>query len=356
MRKKVFALSICVFKFTVSKNKNVYAQTYFCRQMKYLLMLPDDVFRQQMLPYLTVHDVGVLEYACVKHEYRLQLLEKISGVILIGDKDKLMSLSLFEWLYTRRVYLTNLYVEESLVAGLLDSGVNIDEDQFKYLLHLHVRQYSRHYSAMQLVETSIAFLIPHCKGLLSLFLENCAIRDELFISIAPHFTRLQSLKIVWCYNLTDDSITSIAQYCTGLHSLSLKGCGNVTDASIISMAQQCATRLQSLNLEWCYNSTDVGIISVAQHCTRLQSLNVKGCSCIKDDGVIAIAQHCTGLLRLNLDGNISVTDAGIIAIAQHCTGLQSLNAEGCPKISDACITFIAQRCTELKSLKHTRVR
>ena len=30
MRKKVFALSICVFKFTVSKNKNVYAQTYCC--------------------------------------------------------------------------------------------------------------------------------------------------------------------------------------------------------------------------------------------------------------------------------------------------------------------------------------
>ena len=30
MRKKVFALSICAFKFTVSKNKNVYAQTYCC--------------------------------------------------------------------------------------------------------------------------------------------------------------------------------------------------------------------------------------------------------------------------------------------------------------------------------------
>ena len=30
MRKIVFALSICAFKFTVSKNKNVYAQTYCC--------------------------------------------------------------------------------------------------------------------------------------------------------------------------------------------------------------------------------------------------------------------------------------------------------------------------------------
>ena len=323
--------------------------------MKYLMMLPDDVFRHQMLQYLTVHDVGILDSACMKHDYRLQLLDKISGVILLGDKDKLVSRSLFEWLHARRVYLLHMYVEESLVAGLLNSGVIIHEDQFKYLRQLHVHQYSRHYSAMQLVETSIAFIIPHCIGLMSLLLEQCAIRDELLISIAPHFTRLQSLKIVWCYNLTDDSITSIAQHCTGLHSLSLKGC-QITDASIMSMAQYCATRLKSLNLEWCYNSTDAGIKSVAQHCTRLQSLNFKGCSCIKDTGVVAIAQHCTGLLRLNIDGNVSVTDAGIISISQYCTGLQSLNAEGCPKISDASITFIAQCCTELKSLRHTRVK
>ena len=37
--------------------------------------------------------------------FRLQLLDKISGVILLGDKDKLVSRSLFEWLYERRVYL-----------------------------------------------------------------------------------------------------------------------------------------------------------------------------------------------------------------------------------------------------------
>ena len=48
------------------------------------MKLPDDMFRQELLPYLTLHDLGKLDNMCMNHEYRPQVLDKIRGVILMG--------------------------------------------------------------------------------------------------------------------------------------------------------------------------------------------------------------------------------------------------------------------------------
>ena len=45
---------------------------------------------------------------CMNHKYRLQLLEKISGVILLGDKDTYMKASFSKWLGMRRIYLIKI--------------------------------------------------------------------------------------------------------------------------------------------------------------------------------------------------------------------------------------------------------
>ena len=70
------------------------------------MKLPDDMFKQELLPYLTVDDIVKLDDACMNQEYRPQLLEKISGVILRGDENNSMKASLFKWLGMRRIYLT----------------------------------------------------------------------------------------------------------------------------------------------------------------------------------------------------------------------------------------------------------
>ena len=51
--------------------------------MKSMIKLPDDVFKHELLPYLTVHDIVKLDNACMDYKYRPQLLDKISDVILI---------------------------------------------------------------------------------------------------------------------------------------------------------------------------------------------------------------------------------------------------------------------------------
>ena len=69
--------------------------------MESMIKLPDDMFRQEFLPYLTVDDKVNLDNACMNHKYRPQLLEKISRVILLGDKEKSIKALLFKWLGMR---------------------------------------------------------------------------------------------------------------------------------------------------------------------------------------------------------------------------------------------------------------
>ena len=73
------------------------------------MKLPDDMYRHELLSYLTVDDIVKLDNACLNHDYRSQLLDKISCVILLGDKDKFMKASLFKWLGVRRIYLISIY-------------------------------------------------------------------------------------------------------------------------------------------------------------------------------------------------------------------------------------------------------
>jgi hypothetical protein len=67
------------------KNKDfpvIFSKT---RMMESLMKLPDDIFNQEILQYLTLDNIVKLVNACMNHEYRPQLLEKLVGVILLGD-------------------------------------------------------------------------------------------------------------------------------------------------------------------------------------------------------------------------------------------------------------------------------
>jgi len=93
--------------------------------MDTMMKLPDDMLRLELLPYLTVFDIVNLDNACMNHKYRSQLMEKISGVILLGDKDRSMKASLFKWLGMRRIFWINM----NLLFEDYDNNNDDDDDQ-----------------------------------------------------------------------------------------------------------------------------------------------------------------------------------------------------------------------------------
>jgi hypothetical protein len=93
------------------------------------MKLPVDMFKLELLPYLTVHDIGRLDSAFMNHEYRPQFLEKISGGILRGDNVTYLKGVLLEWLHIRSIYLINVVLSHHLYY------LNI----FKYTEHIVIK-------------------------------------------------------------------------------------------------------------------------------------------------------------------------------------------------------------------------
>ena len=76
------------------------------------MKLPDDMFRQELLQYLTVVDIVKLDNVCMNHKYRSQLLSKLQGLILIKccDKFTLTQVLKYKWLLLRRIYLVSMRI------------------------------------------------------------------------------------------------------------------------------------------------------------------------------------------------------------------------------------------------------
>jgi len=288
------------------------------------MRLPDDIFRQELMHYLTVYDIVRLDTACVNHQYRPQLLEKITGVILTGEKDESIEPSLYKWLGMRRIYFINVYFRFDTPYSLENDYV----DQFKYTRHVVMRG---------------------------------PINDDMAMFIISHSPFLQSIDMSFGYFITDDTLQSIAEHCTGLQSLSLNhyislsDCSRITDTGLITISEHCPNLL-SLKVYECDQITDASIISISIHCTGLQSLHIGYCNKITSVSILAICIQCIGLQFLNLVGFQQITDASIISISTHCTGLQSLNLEDCHQISDASIIPISEKCTGIKRLHFSYTR
>ena len=125
--------------------------------MDTMMKLPDDMFKQELLPYLTVQDIVNLDNACMNHKYRPQLMDKISGVILSGDKDKSITTSLCKWLGMRRIYWINIMTNFYFTPSTMENDY---VDQFRYTQHLFMRGLVKH--------DMVIFIISHCQCLLSI--------------------------------------------------------------------------------------------------------------------------------------------------------------------------------------------
>ena len=124
------------------------------------MKLPDDMFRLELLPYMTVDDIVKLDSACMNHNYRYQLLEKINGGILLGDKVKYMKASLYTWLGKRRIYLIEMNLRLEDGSSFSSSMEIYYVDQFRYTQHVIM--------IGSISDDMAIFIISHCPCLLSI--------------------------------------------------------------------------------------------------------------------------------------------------------------------------------------------
>ena len=128
-------------------------------------------------------------------------------------------------------------------------------------------------------------------------------KDESIELLARHSgTRLKTLKLKKCTDITDKAVFALAQHCSQLRKVSLACKDKITDASIIALSNVCVT-LEDLELDECNLVTDAVLQAVAcRHGATLKDLSFYGSREVTDVGVLALALHCPHLTRIDLVG------------------------------------------------------
>ena len=137
-------------------------------------------------------------------------------------------------------------------------------------------------------------------------------------------SNLLHLGLDGCRSVTDECI---------LKSMNRWGKENKNDLNssikyaVISAICRGCSKLRSINLGGCNEVTDAGISALGHGCGQLRTVNLRGCNQVTDAGILALAAGCDELQSINLESCDEVTDAGILALVAGCGQLRIINLE-----------------------------
>lgn len=114
--------------------------------------------------------------------------------------------------------------------------------------------------------------------------------NDLALSIAPKFTKLQSLTLRQSKSqLEDNAIEAIAYYCHDLTELDLSGSYKINDWSLFELSSGCPD-LTKLNLSGCSKLTENGLRSLSSF-KHLKWLNLCGCVSATTDTALDVSDR-----------------------------------------------------------------
>lgn len=200
----------------------------------------------------------------------------------------------------------------------------------------------------KITDVSISHITTSCIALTSLRMELCTlVRREAFVLIGQncHFleeldltdneiddeglksisrcSKLSSLKLGICLNITDEGLAHIGMCCSKLVELDLYRSAGITDMGILAIARGCAG-LEMLNISYCTEITDKSFLSLSK-CIKLNTLESRGCPLITSVGLAAIAGGCKLLTKLDIKKCYNINDSGMIQLAHFSHYLRQIN-------------------------------
>lgn len=139
-------------------------------------------------------------------------------------------------------------------------------------------------------------------------------------------TKLTSLNLAFCLNITDEGIALLATSLTRLRCVNLAGCVQLTDNGVLTLVSTC-TRLQELALAHCKNLSDLCLCHIADF-LWVEYLDISYCNMISDDGIEVIAIESIGLHRIILTRCSRLTDRTLDVLSTYCPHLKWVELHG----------------------------
>ncbi|CAN6556351.1 unnamed protein product [Malus baccata var. baccata] len=245
----------------------------------------------------------------------------------------------------------------SKCSGVTDECVSFLVQSHRELLKLDIT------CCTKITYASIDCITRSCTSLTSLRMESCSlVSEDAFLLIGQRCqfleeldvtdneinneglkyisrcSKLRSLKLGICLNITDDGLTHVGSGCPKLKELDLYRSRGITDAGIAKIACGCPA-MEMINIAYNDKITDSSLISLSQ-CLRLRILEIRGCPRVSTVGLSTIARACRELEVLDIKKCVDINDNAMFALGQFCQNLRQINLSYC-SVTDAGLLSLA---------------
>lgn len=311
-----------------------------------LFSLPSDMLVYELFPFFSLLDMRRLDAAITNHVLRRHLLELYPFFRHEHFKANIVLAAQLEWYISRKVSVPNISIAKRCSAQEIVKIFQLIEDsdclvKAVNLSHCYRAVGPTHYQIMMQV----------CTRLQSLNISGCREISSNFLKSLPFSCpQLSHLDVSWCRCLSSTVLSHLCLRANrSITSLNVSFCDHVDDLTIMHLSAGL-TCLSCLHMGGC-NITDITLTALSCNATSLRELVLHMCTAITDDGVVSLSAGCQSLTTLDLSG-CQVTDASVIALSNQPISLTltTLNLGGCSAISDEAVRAIAQRCLLLTNL------
>lgn len=308
--------------------------------MNKLITLPNDVLKHEIMQYLTVHDIVILDNSCLNHKYRIELMKVFHGIILIGTKHEDISI-FFHWLIIKEIFMKNIYIKHnsSLLFTLNDKFLtyvqNFHLDNLKYI-NCNINRCKRH-----CFKYNVSYINYQC-------LNKCKINNNFVVNLYK-WKSLISLQLMDCSSVTDNIMKQITKNCFSLLHLSLCSGSLLTNDSLKYILDN-NNKLHSLNLSYLPLITDEIIILILSNSNMtINSLIFDSCPNITNNCIQYISTYCNKLNSLEIINSMNISSALLINLVNNSNTIKSLIIINCKKIIKKDIFLLAYHCFNLKT-------
>ncbi|KAK7260038.1 hypothetical protein RIF29_25758 [Crotalaria pallida] len=199
----------------------------------------------------------------------------------------------------------------------------------------------------KITDVAIASIANSCINLTSLRMESCIlVPREAFVLIGQKCHYLEELDLT-DNEIDDEGLKSISR-CSRLSSLKVGICLNITDRGLAYVGM-CCSKLKELDLYRSTGITDLGISAVCRGCPDLEMINTAYCTSITDSSLFSLSK-CSNLKTLEIRGCLLVTSIGLAAIAMNCKQLNRLDIKKCYNIDDSGMIPLAHFSQNLRQI------
>nr|GMD47781.1 F-box/LRR-repeat protein 20 [Ipomoea batatas] len=189
----------------------------------------------------------------------------------------------------------------------------------------------------KLTDKGLSAVAGGCHDLRALHLTGCRfVSDALLKALSENCHNLEELALQGCTNITDSGITVLVEGCHRMKHLDINKCSNIGNTGIFDVSRVCSATLETLKMLDCYRVGDESISNVAKYCKNLETLIIGGCRDISDESMILLADACNNSLRrLRMDWCLNISDASLDSILMRCRKLEVLDIGCCEEVTDA---------------------